>query len=257
MTLKKLIPKILKLRVKLFKRFISDGKTVFAQKNNLKPSFQNAISSKQEIKKGAFFENKLHNITIASHKIETIVIQPNELFSFWKIIGQPNQKNNFKKGRNIINGKLSEETGGGLCQLSSIIYFTALKTNLEIAERHNHSLDIYKEDERFTPLGADATIVYGYKDLRIKNSYDFPIQFSFTFEDNFINCHLLSTEKIAENQLDFTRNYKEETIEVATSKNNHHYCYSIYKKQIYGVVDETWSTFPLKYLFPVKAKSKI
>ncbi len=232
MKLKTLIPKSTKLNIKLFKRFLSDRNTVFAQKNNAKPLFQNAISSKQEIKNGAFFENKLHNITIASHKIATILIQPNELFSFWKIIGHPNQKNNFKKGRNIINGKLSEEIGGGLCQLSSIIYFTALKTNLEITERHNHSLDIYKEEERFTPLGADATIVYGYKDLRIKNTYSFPIQFSFTFEDNFINCHLLSPEKIEENQLDFTRNHKENTIEVSTSKNNHHYCFSIYKKQI-------------------------
>jgi vancomycin resistance protein VanW len=230
MKLKALIPKSTKLKFKLFKRFLSDRNILFAKEDHLTVSFENCISTKQEIKNGAFFENKLHNITIASHKIEPIIIQPDELFSFWKIVGEPNEKNNFKKGRNIINGKVSEEIGGGLCQLSSIIYFTALKTNLEITERYNHSLDIYKEEERFTPLGGDATVVYGYKDLRIKNTYSFPIRFSFTFEENFISCHLLSTEKVEEHHLDFNRNHKEETIEVSTNKNNQHYCFSIYSK---------------------------
>ncbi len=231
MKLKALIPKKIKTKAQIFRRFWSDRNIAFAGKDHFKISFQNSISTKQEIKNGAFFENKLHNITIASYKIEPVLIQPNEFFSFWKIVGEPNRKNNFRAGRNILNGKVSEEIGGGLCQLSSIIYFTALKTNLEITERHNHSLDIYNEEERFTPLGADATVVYGYKDLRIKNTLPFPVKFSFTFEENFISCHLLSTEKIDENQLDFNRNYKEKTIEVSTTKNNSHYCFSIYKKQ--------------------------
>lgn len=230
MKIKLLIPKKAKLKARLFRQFLIDSTIDFAKKSSLELSFKNWISTRQEIKNGLFFENKIHNITIASHKIGNIIIQPNQYFSFWKIVGEPNEKNNFKKGRNIVNEKISEEIGGGLCQLSSIIYFTALKTNLEITERYNHSLDIYKEEERFTPLGADATVVYGYKDLRIKNTYSFPIQFSFTFEENYIYCHLLSTEKIDENQIDFIRNHKEQTIEVSTTKNNNHYCFSIYKK---------------------------
>lgn len=229
MKLKSLIPKKAKLNIRLLKRFFSDRNTPFASGNRLDIEFKNVISTQQEIKKGSFFENKLHNLTIASQKIETIVIQPNQLFSFWKIVGKPNERNHFKKGRNIVNGILSEEIGGGLCQLSSIIYITALKANLEITERYNHSLDIYTEEERFTPLGADATVVYGYKDLRIKNSFPFPIQFSFAFEENHISCHLLSTGKIEENQLNFNRDYKDKTIEVSTTKNSKHYCLSVYK----------------------------
>lgn len=229
MNLKSIIPKHLKLKFRLAKRFLSDSKIDFAKANTEKTSFLHSISTIQEIKQGAFYDNKIHNLKIASSKIETVIINPNEIFSFWKVIGSPLKKNGFKTGRNIIKGKTSEEIGGGLCQLSSIIYFTALKGNLEIVERYNHSVDIYKEDERFTPLGSDATVVYGYKDLRIKNNYTFPIQFSLLFEENRIICELKSQEKIEESTLDFTRNYKENHIEVATTVNSDHHCYSIYK----------------------------
>ena len=229
MNLKTLIPKQLKLKFRLIKRNLSDRKIKFAIETNKKTSFQNIISTTQEIKKGAFFENKVHNIKTASVKISSVIIYPNQVFSFWKIIGNPSKKNGFKKGRNIIKNKISEEIGGGLCQLSSIIYITALKANLEITERHNHSVDIYKEEERFTPFGSDATVVYGYKDLRIKNDFKFPIQFHFSYIENQITCNLESLEKIEEMKLDFIRKYKDDIIEVSTTLNANHHCYSIYK----------------------------
>ena len=229
MNLKALIPKSFKLKFRLIKRFLSDRSIDFADKSNLTKSFSNSIATTQEIKQGAFFENKIHNIKTASSKVESIIINPNQVFSFWKIVGSPTKKNGFKKGRNIIKRKVSEEIGGGLCQLSSILYITSLKANLEILERHNHSVDIYKEEERFTPLGADATVVYGYKDLRIKNNYEFPIQFRFSYTKNQIICNLESLKKIDEKKLDFIRNYKENSIEVSTTINTIHHCFSIYQ----------------------------
>lgn len=230
MNLKALIPKSLKLNYQLLKRKLKDKNIVFASVLRSENSFSHSISTTQEIKPGLFFDNKVHNLTTASHRIASVQIQPNSVFSFWKIVGNPNEKNGFRKGRNIIKGKVSEEIGGGLCQISSIIYITALKANLEITERYNHSVDIYKEEDRFTPLGADATVVYGYKDLRIKNNFDFPVQFSFTFtDDNQLVCHLESPEKMDENQLDFIRYYKENCIEVETQMNSDFYCVSVYE----------------------------
>lgn len=229
MKIRALIPKSFKLKFRLIKRFLSDRSIDFAIKYNSKKTFTNSIATTQEIKQGAFFENKVHNIKTASFKVESIIINPNQVFSFWKIVGSPSEKNGFKKGRNIIKGKVSEEIGGGLCQLSSILYITSLKANLEILERHNHSVDIYKEEDRFTPLGADATVVYGYKDLRIKNNYEFPIQFRFSYIENQIICNLESLEKIDENKLNFIRNYKENSIEVSTTINTTHHCFSTYQ----------------------------
>lgn len=166
---------------------------------------------------------------MAASKVACIETQPSQTFSFWKTVGGPTKKNGFKKGRNIIKGKVSEEIGGGLCQLSSIIYITALKANLKIVERYNHSVDIYNEDERFTPLGADATVVYGYKDLRIQNNYDFPVRFRFVYSKNKIICTLESLEKIEENEVTFIRNYSGNKVEVTTKSNGNFKTLSIYK----------------------------
>jgi vancomycin resistance protein VanW len=59
--------------------------------------------------------------------------------------------------------------------LSGLLYHLALVGGLEIVERHAHSVDIYREHERYTPLGADATVVWGFKDLRLRNPYPFAV----------------------------------------------------------------------------------
>ncbi|MBF7090747.1 VanW family protein [Flavobacterium sp. ALJ2] len=220
MIIKHFIPSTIKLQIKLYLRHCVGLKYNFASTKDGINNFDFKISSMQEIKKGKFFENKTYNIYTASQKIENIVIYPTQVFSFWKIIGNPNNKNTFKIGRNIINGKISEEKAGGICQLSSIIYITALKANLKIIERHNHSVDIYTEEERFTALGSDATVVYGNKDLIFQNNLGFPIRLNFTYNSNYITCVLESKNQITEATLEFKRYYLKDTILVDTIINN-------------------------------------
>lgn len=217
MFLKKLIPKTLKRSLVILKRRWKDSEIKFAlTKSNFTSNY--SISSTQEIKQGLFFENKIQNIILASKKIDKICIYPNEIFSFWKIVGPTTSKKGFKEGRNIVNGIVSKEYGGGICQLSSIIYHTALKADLEIIERFNHSVDIYQEEERFTPLGADATVVYGYKDLRIKNNTSSPLYFSFQIWKNTIICNLFSERFIAEKEVSFQRDYSNDKKVIVSTK---------------------------------------
>lgn len=230
MNFKKHIPKNIKVSLRLLKRKFDDYNIAFANNRKEKNELTFQIETIQEIKKGFYFENKVHNFHFVSNQISNIFIYPNEVFSFWKIIGNPNKNKNFKVGRNLVNGKISEEVAGGICQVSSILYHTALKANLEILERHNHSVDIYKEDERFTPLGADATIVFPYKDLRIKNNYNFPITFSLNVKNDEIICTLHSKNQIPEENLDFVREYFSDTISVSTIQKGETIHTSIYKK---------------------------
>jgi vancomycin resistance protein VanW len=146
----------------------------------------------------------MFNFSLAAKKVNEVVIYPNEIFSFWKVIGNPN--NQFKKGRTIQNGEIVEDVGGGLCQVSGIIYYVTLVAGLEVLERYNHSTDIYNDETRFCPLGTDATIVYGYKDLRVRNNYSFPLKFEIEIVDQLISIKLLSTQKIEENKLLFELN---------------------------------------------------
>ncbi len=108
-----------------------------------------------------------------------------------------------------MNGKITPTYGGGLCQLSGIIYYASLYANLDIIERYNHSTDIYTNETRFTPLGSDATVVYGFKDLKIKNNLKNPIKFSFSLKKNSLTIRINSEEIIDTNNIEFIKNKKD------------------------------------------------
>ena len=72
--------------------------------------------------------------------------------------------------RQLYSSGLGSSDGGGICQVSTALYIAAVKADLEIVERHPHSVP-----SDYAPIGLDATIVYGSRDLRIKNNTDFPI----------------------------------------------------------------------------------
>ncbi len=165
-----------------------------------------------------FYENKCHNIRLAAAKINGITIAPRQVFSFWKIVGEPSEKRGYRIGRTLRNGQLFPEIGGGICQAACILYHTALTCGFEILERHNHSKDLYKEGERFTPLGADATVVYGNKDLRFRNSYPFEVVLNFEIYEDNLFCRIFARHPLAVKKLHFDRNYIEDRVEVSTSE---------------------------------------
>lgn len=203
--LKKLLPDPLKLQIRLMQRYLDEQKSGHFYSNQYasEPIGGHSIQLKQIIKKGEFNENKIHNLKVVSDKVHQLVIHPGEVFSFWKLIGKPTEKNNFREGRNLIKNNISSGAGGGICQFSSIMYYAALQAGLKIIERYPHSIDIYKEEERFTPLGSDCTVVYGYKDLQIRNHFSHPVQFQSFVNDDELHLSLISPEKLVLNTIDF------------------------------------------------------
>jgi vancomycin resistance protein VanW len=131
----------------------------------------------QEIKPTGFLEGKLANIGLSAALLDGVVVAPGEIFSFWKLVGRPSAAAGFAIGRSIRGGIVGGEIGGGLCQVSGIAYEAGLRAGLTVVERHPHSRDLYTEEERFTPLGLDATVVWPNKDLRLSNPLAVPLQF--------------------------------------------------------------------------------
>ncbi len=115
-------------------------------------------------------ENTLYNIQKAAHQINGILLKPGEDFSFNRLIGTADQEDGYKKSTIIANGQFVSGYGGGVCQVSTTLYNAALLANLEIIERYNHS--IYGDATNYVPLGRDAAIFYGYKDLKFRNSLE-------------------------------------------------------------------------------------
>jgi len=229
--IKSLLPKRLKLVIRLIWKLLLDVAKghvfYFAKRRKKVPTYTDKIYLAQALKPNPA---KKHNLEIAKKAIESVTILPNEIFSFWKIVGQPTKEKGYKESRSIINNSIADSIGGGLCQLSGLIYYLSLISNLEIIERYNHSMDIYTEETRFTPLGSDATIAYGYKDLRIRNNRKNPIQFTFILEEEVLTIELHYIDKLVKQEVLFERKVLNESqIEVDTIINGVVIDRSIYK----------------------------
>jgi vancomycin resistance protein VanW len=161
------------------------------------------IRISQELKPNAYADNKWHNLAIAMRSIEPVIIQPGQILSFSHLVGNPSEMRGYRVGRTLINGQLQAVAGGGLCQLSGLIYLLALHTDFDIIERHPHSQDIYTDETRFTPLGSDAAVVYGYKDLRIKNQTTTPVRFQFDLYRNQITGTIVAMNNIPKYDIEF------------------------------------------------------
>ena len=210
MNYKTRIPKPLKLLFRLSQRKVNDYNSGHARqfaKGRLgaMPVFEHSVVIQQPILRSAFFENKVFNMQKAGKKINQVLIMPGEIFSFWEVVGCPGRWQGYREGRNLVAEKIQSAYGGGLCQVSGILYHLALGTGLEILERHNHSMDIYSENERFAPLGSDATVVYGYKDLRFRNTTGQPLCFALDADTSHIRACLHSPLPVAYNNPEFVR----------------------------------------------------
>lgn len=110
--------------------------------------------------------SRIHNIKLAISKLNNKVIESNEEFSFNNTIGPMGAKQGYQKATGFDgNGKKIKIYAGGMCQISSTLYNSALIANLEITERHAHSRRVY-----YVPKDKDATVSYGGADLKFKNT---------------------------------------------------------------------------------------
>ncbi len=114
--------------------------------------------------------NKITNLKLAAAKINGIVIMPGQTFSYWKLIGKPTYKKGYLDGLVLCaDGSFKAGVGGGLCQLSNLIYWMTLHTNLTVEERYRHSHDVFPDVNRKQPFGTGATCSYNSLDLQIYN----------------------------------------------------------------------------------------
>lgn len=121
-------------------------------------------------------DGKIKNIKIAIQKLDGIVIEPNQIFSFWRCVGRTSESRGFSKGLVLSDGELKEDFGGGLCQLSNLIAYMFACSDCVFIERKHHSRDVFPDSGRSVPFASGATIFYNLIDLKVKNTYDFPIQ---------------------------------------------------------------------------------
>lgn len=110
------------------------------------------------------------NIHVAAERINGTILAPGETLSVDKKILSRNAANGYYKAGSYLNGKTVQTYGGGVCQVSTTLYGAILRAGIVPTERYAHSMAV-----TYVPLGLDAAISEGYKDLKITNTYDKPI----------------------------------------------------------------------------------
>lgn len=184
------MPKPVRLRVALARRALGDvrsgalwrmaGPGAGAEVD----AWPERLCVSQSLGRSSYLEGKRHNLALALRGLRDVRVEPGQLFSFWRLVGSPSRRRGFADGRNLVNGQLMASEGGGLCQLSGLIHLLALRAGLQVVERYPHSVDLYTEQTRFAPLGSDATVVHGYKDLRFRNVLPCPVALRFHLEED-------------------------------------------------------------------------
>ena len=130
--------------------------------------------------------NKVQSLRIAVSFIDGLVVAQSEAFSFWKLVGNPVSSRGFPPGLQLSFGKLTSMAGGGLCQLTNLLYWMVLHTPLWVTERHRHSTDLFPDYKRTVPFGTGATVFYNYIDLAFRNNSSMDFQLKIWIDDEFL-----------------------------------------------------------------------
>lgn len=141
---------------------------------------------------------KIKNLTVAINSLNGLIIEPGKTFSFWGVVGDPTRKKGYVDGMLLSGGKVIEGLGGGLCQLSNLLYWLFLHTPVQIIERKHHSIDVFPDSGRTIPFGSGSTIYYNLIDLKIKNTSKFPIQIKLWLSKTQLKGQILSIQPIEE-----------------------------------------------------------
>ena len=114
---------------------------------------------------------RTQNVSKAAENINGYILAPGEVFSFNDVVGERTVETGFALGKVFVGNKVVDGIGGGICQVSSTLYNTALFADMEIVERYNHNFIV-----AYVPKGQDATVNYGTYDFRFKNNTEYPVK---------------------------------------------------------------------------------
>jgi len=136
------------------------------------------------------------NVANGSSLINGITLYPGEEFSTYEAVAPFTQANGYYMAGSYLNGKVVDSLGGGICQVSTTLYNAVLKSELEITERHNHSMIVSYVDP-----SADAAIAESSgKDFKFVNNLDYPVYIESYVQDKKITVNIYGKETRAANR---------------------------------------------------------
>ncbi|GAA0613992.1 VanW family protein [Virgibacillus siamensis] len=136
-------------------------------------------------------KERSHNIDLAAEAINNHVVFPGESFSFNNVVGKRTEKKGYKRAPVIVKGELSEDIGGGICQVSSTLYNAVDLEGIQITERYSHSRRV-----PYVPPGRDATVSWYGPDFEFKNNYKRPLLIRAFAKDGKMHVSIYSSDAL-------------------------------------------------------------
>lgn len=137
-------------------------------------------------------ENKVFNLKLAAKTLDRLILHPGETFSFWHLVRFADREIPYKEGLVVVDGKLQALPGGGLCQISNLLFWLFLHTPLTILERHGYRIKDFPEPPSDALIGVDATVSEGWLDLKVRNDTSKTFQITISFEGDIIHGSILT-----------------------------------------------------------------
>lgn len=119
---------------------------------------------------GSSSASRATNIKNGTAKLHGHVVYPGETFSVESALVPFTEENGYALAGSYANGSVVESFGGGICQVSTTLYQAVIAAELEVSERHNHSMIV-----TYVEPSMDAAIAEGAKDLKFVNNLEAPI----------------------------------------------------------------------------------
>ena len=149
---------------------------IFEQSQTLIASFSTSYNNASA--------NRNENLKVAAQKVSSILL-PDEIFYLSNQLEPFTEAAGYKNAGVIINGKVEDGLGGGVCQVASTLYNAILLTDIEVVYRQNHSLPV-----AYVPLGRDATYATDVIDFKFKNNTGYPLTVEGYCKDNKVYVNL-------------------------------------------------------------------
>lgn len=137
------------------------------------------------------------NVANGANLIDGSVIYPGEEYSFYDNVKPFTYDNGYYMAGSYLSGMVVDSMGGGICQVSTTLYNAVLLAELDVTERHNHSMIV-----TYTQVSGDAAISESAgKDFRFVNNTEYPIYIEgFTTDDKKITFNIYGVETRDENR---------------------------------------------------------
>ena len=135
-------------------------------------------------------ENRNNNLRLACAAIDGLVLMPGEIFDYNEALGERTPEAGYKPAGAYVGGKTVLEYGGGICQVSSTLYYATLLADMEIVKRYAHGYI-----SSYIDPGMDATVSWGGPDFQFANNTNYPIRIEAEVSEDHVKVWLYGTDE--------------------------------------------------------------